>query len=94
MKPAHIIDCTATECAYNQSEKCHALAITVGGSADHKCDTFCPSSSKGGFPTATGTVGACKVSSCSYNQSMECAAETICLSKEGQEIDCMTYCES
>ena len=41
--------CRVTECCYNLSEMCHALAITVGGDGDHPaCDTYCDYRTKGG----------------------------------------------
>ena len=64
--------CDATECAYNMGDSCHAMAITIGGKTDRKCDTFLSSSAKGGIPDVTAGVGACKVSICTYNKNLEC----------------------
>ena len=61
--------CRVTECCYNTDEMCHAMAITVGGPVDRKCDTFLRDSTKGGTP-AIGLVGACKVASCKYNKAL------------------------
>ena len=30
-----VTGCDATECSYNQQGDCHAMAITIGGAADH-----------------------------------------------------------
>ena len=91
MKPAKIQSCDAKECAYNIENKCHALAITVGGDADHLCDTFCPASQKGGDSHAVGMVGACKVTNCTHNKNFECAASQIFIGHWGRSVDCLSY---
>ncbi len=91
MEMVKITQCDATECAYNFGQKCHAMAITVGSAIDRKCDTFCRSETKGGFPDVIGGVGACKVASCSHNQKLECSAPEIQIGYAADEIDCLTF---
>ena len=88
---AQIIECEVNECAYNVDYQCHTPAITVGGTIDHKCDTFLNSTMKGGFPETHGMVGACKADSCCYNKSFECSAPGIKVGHHGNDIDCLTY---
>lgn len=91
MELPQIIRCDANECAFNQGEKCHAMAITVGGPVDHQCDTFLRSASKGGVAHRTALVGACKVTSCKHNNALECSAPGVNVGHEGSEIDCLTF---
>ena len=35
-----ITKCTVNNCAYNQEDKCHALAITIGEPSQAQCGTF------------------------------------------------------
>ncbi len=91
MDMVKIIECDADECAYNRDRTCHAMAITVGGGSDHRCDTFFPTSSMGGFPDIIGGVGACKSASCRHNRNLECAAPGIKIGHEGQFVDCLTF---
>ena len=91
MKSALIKSCDAQECAFNTSNGCRALAITVGGNSDQFCDTFCPSKDKGGYQNARGMVGACKVVSCKNNINFECSAESIEIGHWGKEVDCLSY---
>lgn len=88
-----VIRCQAMECSYNKEGKCHALAITVGDPEAARCDTFFPSSQKGGDPDAIGRVGACKMTSCVYNEMLECQASGITVDVKGDEADCVTYRE-
>lgn len=84
--------CRVTDCCYNISEACHALAITVGGDGDHPaCDTYCNYRTKGGDESTTASVGACKVSSCEYNQSLECTATGITVGPAQDAADCLTF---
>ena len=93
MEMARIISCNVNECAYNQNDTCHAMAITVGGGPDHRCDTFFTAPAKGGSPETQGAVGACRTTACMYNQNLECAAPGIRIGREGQDIDCLTFAE-
>jgi len=91
MELVRIIECDATECAYNEGMQCHAGAITVGGGVDHKCDTFCTSSAKGGFPETTAGVGACKADPCRFNSNLECTSPGVRMGHEAGMIDCLTF---
>ncbi len=91
MKMAHISECQATECGYNKSGTCHALAITVGGIGDHNCDTYCSCGTKGGISSAVGTVGACKVTDCIYNTGLECSMENIKVGVQQGCVSCLSY---
>ncbi len=91
MQMPKIIECEATECAYNQNRQCHALAITVGDGARPQCDTFWRASNKGGDLNIIGGVGACRAVACRFNQSLECTASGIKVGHAGQEIDCLTF---
>ncbi|HAJ57297.1 MAG TPA: DUF1540 domain-containing protein [Candidatus Omnitrophica bacterium] len=86
-----ILDCNASNCAYNRDEKCHAIAITVGGGACPLCDTSWMSPKKGGMPDVSGGVGACKVESCQFNRSLECGAEGIHIKLHASHADCGTF---
>ncbi len=85
-----ILSCTVSECAYNISNECHTMAITVG--SDHPaCDTFYKSSSKGGAPDFTGGVGACRVENCTHNKTLECSASGINVGPHAGHADCRTF---
>ncbi len=92
MKMPMISQCSMEDCAYNNDRKCHALAITVGGSAP-LCDTFLKSPQKGGDTDSVAGVGACKVSSCVYNSSLECSSENIQVGNHGDHAECDTFQE-
>ncbi|MFP4052902.1 MAG: DUF1540 domain-containing protein [Phycisphaerae bacterium] len=83
--------CDASECSYNRSNACHALAITVGDVNEPKCDTFFQTDAQGGSQEDIGQVGACKMQQCQHNQSLECTAESIQVSHKGNKVDCMTF---
>lgn len=82
--------CKISDCAYNMNNKCHALAITVGGSLP-KCDTFTKRAKKGGDKDVNGAVGACKVETCKFNTDLECAAESIDVSMHSGQAECVTF---
>lgn len=86
-----VAQCQATECAYNQGRKCHALAITIGDAENPQCDTFIVSSTNGGDSSVTARVGACKVSKCKYNRSLECSAPNISVGYMKSEVSCTTF---
>ena len=94
MQRVKVIGCDATECAFNQEGKCHALAITVGGGTDHRCDTYWPASEKGGLPQVVCNVGARKVPNCKYNDHLMCSASGITVGHEGDLVDCLSYTEA
>ena len=65
MEMTQVKSCEVGNCAYNSDHKCRALAITIGDLNNPMCDTFCQSSTKGGFEESVAGVGACKVEACS-----------------------------
>ena len=92
MDMVRIERCRVTECSYNMDEMCHALAITVGDTADHpKCDTYSDLAAKGGDPSVIGAVGARKVTDCRYNESLSCTAPSITVGRAQDEADCLTF---
>ncbi len=86
-----ILDCGATVCAYNQKNQCHAFAITVGDGDHPMCDTGIISDRKGGLPSMTGKVGACKVEHCQFNTAFECSAPGIHVGLHTGHADCSTF---
>ncbi|MFB9567172.1 DUF1540 domain-containing protein [Saccharopolyspora hordei] len=83
--------CTATECAFNDHQSCHALAITIGEPQHAVCDTYVTTSVDGGDPNAVAHVGACKMADCRYNSHLECQAPGITVGHEQSLVDCLTY---
>jgi hypothetical protein len=84
--------CRVTDCCYNADERCHALAITVGGDGMHpECDTYCAYRTKGGDAASMAGVGACKASECVFNQSLECTASAIIVGPGRDKADCLTF---
>ncbi|MFF4771617.1 DUF1540 domain-containing protein [Microtetraspora fusca] len=55
------------------------------------CDTFFSVPSKGGDPSVTGRVGACKMSDCRHNVQLECQASGIVVGYAQDAADCLTY---
>ncbi len=88
-----ILSCSMTDCAYNNNDGCHALAITVGAETP-MCDTFMMCSQKGGGAESNESVGACKVVKCNYNQSLECTASGIHISRHADHAECDTFAGS
>ncbi|MFF5924225.1 DUF1540 domain-containing protein [Streptomyces flavochromogenes] len=86
-------ECAVGDCAYNRDHACHALAITLGdpGPGHAHCDTFFTAPSKGGDPTVTGRVGACKMSDCRHDTDLECRAPGIIVGYQQTDVDCLTY---
>ncbi len=91
MKMPKILNCTVTDCSYNSSKVCHAMAITVGSSKHPICYTFLKMPQKGGAMDMTGSVGACKESDCKYNKSLECTASGINVGMHKDHADCTTF---
>lgn len=83
--------CTAEDCAYNLSQTCHALAITIGDARHAHCDTYVGASVQGGDRSAVGHVGACKMSDCVHNAGLECQAPGITVGFQGSSADCLSY---
>jgi hypothetical protein len=78
------------QCAYNQDNNCHALAITIGDGRSPDCDTFFGQAEKGGDGSGIAGVGACKVSACAHNQSLECTAGEISVGRNEDKVFCRT----
>ncbi len=82
--------CLETSCVFNTDEKCHTMAINVGG-PEPLCDTFMTGSMKGGDQDMLAKVGTCKVAQCRYNNAYECEAVNISIvDKDGKPV-CGTY---
>ena len=90
MEGSKVIECNATECAYNKNMECHTIAITVG-SVEPSCDTFVANNKHGGIKDITGGVGACRKDDCMFNESLECSAQGIKVHAHGHHADCTTY---
>lgn len=89
-----VSECAVTECAYNNSQACHAKAITVGDGANPGCDTYLGSASHTRRSSGTAGVGACKVSHCKHNDDFECQAESINVGFESSQVHCLTFMPS
>lgn len=89
MKMPEVKMCDATECFYNQAERCHANAITVGSPCP-RCDAFVESAQHAA-PADIGLVGACHENDCKFNTELSCQAPGIQVSHHGEHADCKTY---
>jgi hypothetical protein len=89
MEMTGIGKCDMSNCAYNMSDMCHTLGITVGSHAE--CNTYTHRSEQGGFMEVEGGIGACMASDCSYNKSLECTASGVEISNHQRHADCQTY---
>ncbi|MHC5053768.1 MAG: DUF1540 domain-containing protein [Planctomycetota bacterium] len=89
-KVSKVIDCSMADCAYNTSNQCHAMAITVGSECP-MCDTYVEGEQKGGLDDAAGGVGACKMASCKANVDLECTADGIHVQQHGSHPDCASF---
>lgn len=83
--------CSASECAYNSENLCHARAITVGDGIVANCDTFCQASSHVTNIKSKAGVGACKVSSCQFNEDLECSTKSIRVGQKESGVECLTF---
>lgn len=93
MKMAKVKSCDAEECAYNIKNKCHAIAITVGGGPSPRCDTLTIAARQAGLPNITAGVGACKIENCQFNESLECVAKSIRVKVHTMLPECTTFKE-
>ncbi|MGD9874019.1 MAG: DUF1540 domain-containing protein [Kiritimatiellia bacterium] len=84
--------CAVGTCVYNHDGGCHARAITVGGGADHKCDTMMPAQGHAHRMDPAG-VGACRATTCIHNEDFECQADGIAVLMRGGQADCATFAE-
>ena len=92
MKMSPVQDCSASDCAFNKNQVCHALAINIGGpSGIPYCDTYTSSDEEGGDAEAHAGVGACKVAACEYNTHLECTASTIEVGFKQNKVACLTF---
>ncbi len=82
--------CRVSDCAYNATELCHAIAITVGDGDRPMCDTFFAAASHSAARGAAG-VGACKVSACRHNRELECTASGIEVGNVEGSVRCLTF---
>jgi hypothetical protein len=90
VKMPNVRFCNVHECAYNDHDACHALAITVEEPAP-LCNTYFKREIKGGFEEFNGSVGACKNDQCLHNSLLECTATSIQVSKHNQIPACDTF---
>ena len=86
----NVLFCNVGDCAYNDHDACHAMAITVD-SPEPICDTFFDHEPKGGVQEITASVGACKNDGCVHNESLECTAEGIKISMHDDKAACDTF---
>jgi hypothetical protein len=91
MEMSTVAECNFTVCAYNNENRCHAMAINVGGPDGPMCDTFARSSIKCGSTSVAGEVGACRISGCLFNDCLECDAGQIKVRNEGEKPVCGTF---
>jgi hypothetical protein len=83
--------CTVNECGYNQDDKCHARAITIGDGIHPGCDTSFLGAPEHTSEHNLAGVGACKVSDCTFNTDLECSVDSITVSMQDNSIQCMTF---
>lgn len=91
MEMPKVEQCNVNECSYNDENRCHALAVTIGDGVHPHCDTYVHASHRGGDRNCDAGVGACKVEGCSNNKHLECHAKSVQIGWQGDEIDCLTY---
>jgi hypothetical protein len=84
-----VIECTVTQCGYNDNG-CHAAAITIGRESA-QCATFIETPTKGGVAEMLGRVGACQRDDCRHNLDLECRAPSIRVASGRDAADCQTY---
>lgn len=87
---SNVKQCDVQECVFNADQKCHTLAINVGG-PDPLCDTYMSGSMKGGIKHLNAQVGACKVADCLFNKAYECEAKNISVITKGEKAWCGSY---
>jgi hypothetical protein len=83
--------CSATRCAYNVNQNCHAKAVTIGDLNNPGCDTFFDASGHTKDTRRIAGVGACKVAGCKFNDDFECTADTITVGLSGPKVNCLTF---
>lgn len=86
---APVSTCAATACAFNDSQSCTAVAITVGGVAGTaSCTTFAELDVRAGLNDGHGQVGACHRVDCVHNSNLLCSASGI---EVADSAACTTY---
>ena len=85
-----VAGCGVTPCAFNKNKQCHALAINVGNTHDHRCDTMLRSIQHT-LQTKTAGVGACKAADCVHNVNFECEADAVNVGIKFGQVECLTY---
>jgi len=86
----NVANCNVNDCCYNNNNKCHARAITVGDGNTPACDTYFNCGAHSHSQNNAG-VGACKVSKCSFNHDFECNAQAIEVGSDNSIIRCKTF---
>lgn len=84
-----VSQCNVNDCVFNMDQKCHTMAIMVGG-PDPLCDTFMTGKSKGGNVEFLAKIGACKVDDCSFNVGYECEARSVSVKMNNEKAMCGT----
>ena len=80
---------TCAACAFNDSQSCTAVAITVGGVAGTaSCTTFAELDVRAGLNDGHGQVGACHRVDCVHNSNLLCSASGI---EVADSAACTTY---
>ncbi len=90
MEMPKVVSCNVIECAYNQNDQCHAMAVNVGEEKP-VCGTFYESSQKCTGMEASAGVGACKMDDCIYNDCLMCAADSIEVEWQDENAKCLTF---
>ena len=93
------LNCSATNCVYNNSKKCYAGGINVAGSrADSTSQTTCSTFVEGSFGSFTNSTNdeyitpeniICQAEKCKYNVSKACKAEKVHI--KSQDASCETF---
>jgi hypothetical protein len=76
-------NCDVNQCAYNQSNECHAPSISIG-SEQPMCDTFTEAA-------VSPEVAACHIADCQFNEHMACNASGIKVAWLQGHADCGTF---
>lgn len=86
-----ISNCAVTDCAYNVTGSCGALAITVGDANNPRCDTYFAAVGHVSHTQIAAGVGACKVSACRHNHEFECTADIVKIGRPRGDAACLTF---
>lgn len=86
--------CSVADCVYNDSNSCHAMAITVEKPSAATCGTYTPRAQAKDSQAASAqvaNVGACKAADCTHNKDLSCTAASVSVGFEGNQVRCLTY---